>query len=312
MNNNLIKNIIKEDNNEIQKKEFKIPIVKNITPLKEKTFHKNNRVIKGKSSIKVSKHSHNLGNMIYREMTLRMTEDYILKDNTMKISLAEMKKTLKMTEGNYNLIIKKALEDLKNGNIELEHYTDRHGRHFEYVVMSLLNSFKKEILPNKEIVYHISVSEDMIEFLKENSGGNYTLINCKYTCELSGIKQIKLYEYCKQYITFQKGQVPKLNLEDLNTIFQSNYRYLSKAKEQIKKSMKGINGKTDVNISFIESDNKKFVRILVEENERAIKDKQQKEKRREMMGESKGNGIFILKDDLEKEEEMIEDMLKEN
>lgn len=301
---------MKINENELSKN--KITTFVDIVPGMEQTFQKSNRMIKGKSSIKVSKHNHNLGNMLYREMLLRMTEDFVLTNNKVILSLKEMKDILGLGNTDYNRVIKQSLEELQEGKFELDHYTDRDGRYFEYIVMSLINSFKKEILPNKEIVYHISVSEDMIEFLKENSGGNYTLLNCKYTSILSGIKQIKLYEHCKQYVTFQKGRVPKLNLEDINNILQSDYKYLSKAKEQIKKSILGINSKTDIKVSFIKSEDKKNIELLVQENENAVKDKQQTKKRKEMLNKSKGNGVFVSEEDIEKEKTIIDNLMNEN
>jgi len=231
-----------------------------------------------------------------------------LDNNELSIPLMEMKKILKISGKGYDIIIKNSLEDLKKGKIELEYYTDKQGRNFDYVVMSLISGFDKERLANGEVIYNIEVSKKMIKFLNENSGGNYTLIPSKYTAILQGIKQIKLYEYCKQYVGFRGGKIPPLTLDKLNVIFQSNYQYLSKAKEQITKSLKNINTKTDITIAFIESDNKKVIELLVVENERGQKDRQQLKKRKEMLEESKGNGIYKFKN-TEEDNDIINNFL---
>ncbi len=315
-NQDLIKDIIKDDktqtklNNKIKKQEKYIaPVVYNDTPPIEETFKKNNRIIKGRSTIKSYKHSHNLGNYLYREMNLRMNKNNgILDDNEISISLMDMKKSLKISGKGYDLIIKTALDNLEDGEIELDYYTDKNGRYFEYMKLSLISGFDKERKSNGEVFYNIEVSKKMMRFLNENSSNNYTIIHNKYTTILTGIKQIKLYEYCYQYKNFNNGVIKNLTLDKLNIIFQSNYKYLSKAKEQMIKSMKGINEKTDITIAFIENDNKKVISLLVIENDKAKRDKQQQKKRKEMLEKSKGKDIYKLKDS--SEENMINNLLK--
>jgi len=314
-NQDLIKDIIKDDktqtklNNKIKKQEKYIaPVVYNDTPPIEETFKKNNRIIKGRSTIKSYKHSHNLGNYLYREMNLRMNKNNgILDDNEISISLMDMKKSLKISGKGYDLIIKTALDNLEDGEIELDYYTDKNGRYFEYMKLSLISGFDKERKSNGEVFYNIEVSKKMMRFLNENSSNNYTIIHNKYTTILTGIKQIKLYEYCYQYKNFNNGVIKNLTLDKLNIIFQSNYKYLSKAKEQMIKSMKGINEKTDITIAFIENDNKKVISLLVIENDKAKRDKQQQKKRKEMLEKSKGKDIYKLKDS--SEENMINNLL---
>ncbi len=315
-NNSMIKDIVREDkkqtklNNKIKKQEkYVAPVVYNDTPPIEETFKKSNRIIKGRSSIKVSKHSHNLGNYLYREMNLRMSKNKgILDDNEISISLMDMKKSLKISGKGYDSIIKTALDNLEEGVIELDYYTDKNGRYFEYMKMSLISGFDKERKSNGEVFYNIEVSKKMMRFLNENSSNNYTIIHNKYTTILTGIKQIKLYEYCYQYKKFKNGVIENLTLDKLNTIFQSNYKYLSKAKEQMIKSIKGINEKTDITIAFIENDNKKVISLLVIENDKAKRDKQQQKKRKEMLEKSKGKDIYKLKDS--SEEDIINNLLK--
>ncbi|QFR44055.1 replication initiation protein [Sulfurimonas xiamenensis] len=313
----IIKDIIKTDKKQTKSlskinENYTVPVVYNDIPIEEKTFHKSNRIIKGKTNIKISKHTHNLGNFLYREMNIRMKKNNnVLDDNEITIPLSSMKKELKITTDSYEKIIKKSMEELKDGTIELEYYTDKQGRSFDYVVMSLISGFDKERLSNGEVIYNIEVSKKMIKFLNENSGGNYTLIPSKYTAILQGIKQIKLYEYCKQYVGFRGGKIPPLTLDKLNVIFQSNYQYLSKAKEQITKSLKNINTKTDITIAFIQTDNKKVIELLVVENERGTKDRQQLKKRKEMLEKSKGNGVYKFKN-TEEENDIINNLLGEN
>ena len=315
-NQDLIKDIIKDDkkqtklNNKIKKQEKYIaPVVYNDTPPIEETFKKNNRIIKGRSTIKSYKHSHNLGNYLYREMNLRMNKNNgILDDNEISISLMDMKKSLKISGKGYDSIIKTALDNLEEGVIELDYYTDKNGKYFEYMKMSLISGFDKERKSNGEVFYNIEVSKKMMRFLNENSSNNYTIIHNKYTTILTGIKQIKLYEYCYQYKNFNNGVIKNLTLDKLNIIFQSNYKYLSKAKEQMIKSMKGINEKTDITIAFIENDNKKVISLLVIENDKSKRDKQQQKKRKEMLEKSKGKDIYKLKDS--SEENMINNLLK--
>ncbi|MEN4046595.1 replication initiation protein [Sulfurimonas sp. NWX367] len=312
----LIKDILKDDKKQTklkkkQKQEnYNIPIVFNDIPSIEETFKKSNRIIKGKSNIKSTKHSHNLGNFLYREMNLRMVKNNgVLEKNEISIPLIDMKKTLKISGKGYDTIIKEAMENLQEGKIELDKYTDKQGRTFDYVVMSLISGFDREKLPSGEVIYNIEVSKKMMKFLNENSSGSYTIIHNKYTAILSGVKQIKLYEYCKQYVGFNGGVIKNLTLEKLNIIFQSDYKYLSKAKEQMVKSIKGINTKTDITIAFIEQDNKKVIELLVVENERAVKDRQQQKKRKEMLDKSKGQDIYIFKH-TEEEQEIISNLSK--
>jgi hypothetical protein len=231
----IIKEILEEDkkqtklNNKIKKQEKYIaPVIYNDTPPIEETFKKNNRIIKGRSTIKSYKHSHNLGNYLYRKMNLRMNKNNgVLDDNEISVSLMDMKKSLKISGKGYDLIIKTALDNLKKGEIELDYYTDKNGRYFEYMKLSLISGFDRERKPNGEVFYNIEISKKMMRFLNENSSNNYTIIHNKYTTILTGIKQIKLYEYCYQYKNFNNGVIKNLTLDKLNIIFQSNYKYLS-------------------------------------------------------------------------------------
>jgi hypothetical protein len=94
------------------------------------------------------------------------------------------------------------------------------------------------------------------------------LLDLEYIKPLKKTGQIRLYELCKSYFGMKK--TPELDLDDLNDLFFTNHKYISKLYPLINNSIKNINDKTDLIIEYKVNKSKKTIQFNLKDNKENI------------------------------------------
>ena len=292
--------------------------------LKSNTLYKDNRTIRTRQLYSRGKEAKILNNHLYKEAQLKiefgkMTEIGLkyktLRQYDTELTIPKIREILGLeNNGKYIDLIEIAIEELEKP-IEIYNYIDKEGNLFKKQRMPLITySGRKQERENGEISYILGISEHLYHIIKETKNNPFTQLNIDIQKKLTS-NGIELYEWLKSYQNMGKGKTkgycPPLNLEILNDMFFSNYKYLSKVKVVLKNSIKQINDKTDLEVREVIKENGKKGEIYLQVQE----NKQYKERRlnKEISITKQKLGMEKQSYKIEKtaeEEEMINNLLK--
>lgn len=183
-----------------------------------------------------------------------------------------LRDTLQINTESYYSIVEKALDELSDTTLYIKNFTNEKGelvlKHKTKLITHWNDHISKE--DNKTKVYNVGINKTIFfEMMKQTKG--YTELDMKNISSLSSGNHIRLYEFVKSYQNMKK--MPWHTLEELNELFMLNLTHLSKLEEIIKRAIKAINKKTDIDISYIkDKKNKKIQFNVVRKNKKTTED----------------------------------------
>ena len=292
--------------------------------LKSNTLNKDNRTIRTKQLHPQGKEAKILNNHLYREAQLKIefgkTTDIGLKYKTLRqydteLTIPKIREILGLeNNGKYINLIETAIEELEKP-IEIYNYIDKEGNLFKKQRMPFITySGRKQVKENGEISYILGISEHLYHIIKETKNNPFTQLNIDIQKKLTS-NGIELYEWLKSYQNMGKGKTkgycPPLNLEKLNDMFFSNYKYLSKVRVVLLNNIKQINDKTDLVIREVIKENGKKGEIYLQVQENNSHKEKRLKKELNIMNQKIGQDKQSYKKDKnQEEEEMINNILK--
>ena len=183
-------------------------------------------------------------------------------DYTITLKQTTLKEELGITSNSYTTIIKKSLEELIDTKIEMRDFISEKQETTKVYQTHIIQSFKDFISPedNKTKCFEIRFDKEFFYQLTKTKGA-YTLLNLKHINTLSSIYQIRIYEYIKSYTTMKK--TPKVSIEELNKLLQTDIKNLSDIEKILKRSIKIINTKTDIDITYEKNKRLKTIQFFM-------------------------------------------------
>lgn len=312
MKNN-IKKIDKIENNE------------EIIPKNLQTIHKTNSLIRSKFPINLSVHSIKLINNLYYQVQKRVGKKDskgLNYDNLEHYELEFNSSTLRKwmgleNETKYSEYIKQSLEELRQ-DIKLNNFIDNDGRVWEWMTLSFVNRIGSKIGTEEhkqEKVYSITIDNYLHkEITKSQDKGNgigWTKIDLDYQKTWKNANTIRLYEFIKSYQNM--GYTPPLNLENLNNIFFSKYKYMAEVKRILDRNIKIIMNDSDLIIDYIaKTTTKKHIQLSIKKTTKQQLKEENHEKKKEGFKKSLHKNDPELEETLETEEEMINRLMGED
>jgi hypothetical protein len=238
------------------------------------TILKRNNIIRLKTLDLSSILSHNslkLYNYIYYLFQLNRNNinDF---DYTIKIKQTVLKDKLKIKDKNYTKIIQDSFNELIDTKVILNNFSIENDvivkEYKTHLITSILDGEK--FSDNKTKIFRITIDKVLFnEMMRKESG--YTLLELNYINPLNRSTQIRLYELCKSYQNMKK--TPELNLDELNELFFTNHKYISKLYPIINNSIKVINKNTDIKVEYNYDKKKKTINFIIKENLKLNKQK---------------------------------------
>ena len=155
------------------------------------------------------------------------------------IHLKDLCKQLDISNQTRNhLRIKDSLKILKQP-IELRNFNDKKGRKLKWYLGSFLD--KAKIFEDSMDYVTISLDEDLIEGMKQHK--HYTRIDIETSNKFKTKYGITIWEMYLRYKNAKREQVPSeatyqmFSLEDLNSKFGTNYKYISQMERSINRGL---------------------------------------------------------------------------
>ncbi len=156
--------------------------------------------------------------------------------------------------------IKDSLKILKQP-IELRNFNDKKGRKLKWYLGSFLD--KAKIFEDSMDYVTISLDEDLIEGMKQHK--HYTRIDIETSNKFKTKYGITIWEMYLRYKNAKREEVPSeatyqmFSLEDLNSKFGTNYKYISQMERSINRGLIEVEKITDTKITVKWQENfKKF------------------------------------------------------
>jgi len=232
--------------------------MKGIETVKEEEYSnkylkKDNKVIKMRQKVKLSREAKLLNNFLYREAQLKCKFNSS-SDNYFETTLTniEIRKITGIENTNqYSEKVKTAITQLQFP-IEIYDIVDDNGDLWKWQSLPfVVYAGEKQERKTGEISYTLKISDKMFQIIKESGVKNYTQIDLSIQKKLTS-NGISMYEWFKSYQNMggknRKGYCPPMSLETINEIFFTKYKYLSKAKPSVFSAIEQINKETDIYI----------------------------------------------------------------
>ena len=149
-----------------------------------------------------------------------------------------------------HLRIKDSLKILKQP-IELRNFNDKRGRKLKWYLGSFLD--KAKVFEDSMDYVTIRLDEDLIEGMKQHK--HYTKIDIEISNKFRTKYGIVIWEMYLRYKNAKREEVPSevtyqmFSLEDLNSKFGTNYKYISQMERSINRGLKEIETITDTKIA---------------------------------------------------------------
>jgi plasmid replication initiation protein len=227
------------------------------------------------------------------------------KDYELIFSHHKIKRELGVTNNNYIDTIKKSLSLLRNTEFSIKNF--KVGRRIiKEHTTGLISSFSDYIDENtKEKMFAISIDKTLFNEMMK-IGPEHTKLNLKNIKTLSSSNQIRLYEYVKSRTNMKN--MPTMSINDLNNLFMTNLKYLGKLEEIIKRSIKKINEKTDIKISYSKDKRNKTITFKIDKVKKTLEE----EKKQQFATAKTIEEDTIIKNSLKSQiEKEIENLKKE-
>ncbi len=167
------------------------------------------------------------------------------------IHIKDLCKQLDITNQSRNHArVKDSLKILKQP-IELRNFNDKKGRKLKWYLGSFLD--KAKIFEDSMEYVNIKLDEDLIEGMKQHK--HYTKIDIEISNKFKTKYGITIWEMYLRYKNAKREEVPgdltyqMFSLEDLNSKFGTNYKYISQMDRSIKRGLKEIETITDTKIA---------------------------------------------------------------
>jgi plasmid replication initiation protein len=264
---------------------------------KDLTIHKQNSIIRGKFST-FDLHTIKCLNSIYW-MIQKNYLDIKNNNNKFRMELKTLRKLMGLENINkYNEIINDSLKKLQEP-FTIYNYIDSEGEHWDLKNLSLIR--ETGIKKGFQHEYIIEAHPDLIDVIGHKK--NWTALEFSIVQKFNSKYTIRLYEYLKSYANM--GKTPFMSIDDINRVFITNYKHLSKAEEVIKRCMKDLNlndkngFQTDITVDYEKDKKKKTIQFFI---------KFRGNTRKEQKEEIKINNIINSKS--LKEQQMIENLLE--
>ena len=146
--------------------------------------------------------------------------------------------------------IKDSLKILKQP-IELRNFNDKKGRKLKWYLGSFLD--KAKVFEDSMDYVTITLDEDLIEGMKQHK--HYTRIDIETSNKFKTKYGITIWEMYLRYKNAKREEVPSeatyqmFSLEDLNSKFGTNYKYISQMERSINRGLIEIEKITDIKIT---------------------------------------------------------------
>jgi plasmid replication initiation protein len=272
-------------------------MTKSILPLNKTIIKRNNiiRIIVNDNKI-LSLDSLKIYNFIYMIFQYNRKSIEKSKEFEIKIPHTLLKSELEISNDSYHTIVKSALTELLDTTVIIKNFTNKNGDIVKEYQTKLISSWfnGKNKTDKKSNIYSITVTETLFsEMIK--SGKEYTELGIQNIKSLSSSNHIRLYEFVKSYQNMKIQ--PEHSLENLNELFMTNIRFLSDIEKIIKRAIKAINKKTDIELSYTKDKKRKTITFDI------IKQRKTKED----ISKQK----FAIAKNIE-EKEIIDNLMKEN
>jgi len=216
--------------------------------MNEITIHKKNEIIRGKPiDENLSLEAKRCLNTVYYivQKSINNNEN---NEKKFQLSFQEFKKLMGITDNNYIYIIRNAIKELQRP-FQLYNYKISTNEKVLWHSTVFISDFKI-IEKNKEKIVHFELNSTIYDLIKET--GNFTELEFKTIQKFKTKYSSILYEYLKSYSNLSKL---KLSLEMLNSIFITNYEYLSDVKKVLNRILKEFENTDLSNLTF-ETDKK--------------------------------------------------------
>lgn len=286
--------------------------------IKSNMIHKDNRVIRVKQLHKQGKEAKLLNNFLYQEAQLKIGFDKLtdkgLKYKTLNsydtiLTVKEIRKILGLEKNNnYVELIQIAINQLKE-EVVIYNYRDNDGKFWESMKMRFITFEGVAKEATGERTYTLGISEHMYKIIKETKSNYFTELNLDIHKKLTS-NGIELYEYLKSYQNMNNGYCPPLNLEKLNNLFFTEYKYISKMKTLLMNNLKKINEKTDLIVREVIKENGKKGEIYLQVQENKEYKKERFKKEQSIANQKLGQKKQVYKmEKIEEENNIIEKLL---
>ena len=261
---------------------------------KEKTIKKRNNIVRmgTENNTKLSTTALKLYNFLY--LAFQYHRETVEKyDYTISIKQTTIKDELKITNDHYGEIIINAFKELVSRTVVINNFTNSDGYVVKTHITSLLHSVSdtKSKEDNKTKIYLVKLDKTLFDEMMKKEAG-YTDLLLSNIKPLRSPQQIRLYEHCKSYEAMTKSEV--MTLDDLNKLFFTNFKHLSKVEELINRSIKRINEDTDIEITYKKDKKNKTIQFFIKPK------KQVNKKQREYAKNKKMEQEALIKNVLEK------------
>ena len=205
-------------------------------------IHKNNILTDGKlpdSAVLTQK----LVNVLYFNYETQGAEFTIhLKDLCKQLDISNQTRN--------HLRVKDSLRILKQP-IELRNFNDKQGRKLKWYLGSFLD--KAKVFEDTMDYVTIRLDEDLIEGMKQHK--HYTRIDIETSNKFKTKYGITIWEMYLRYKNAKREEVPSeatyqmFSLEDLNSKFGTNYKYISQMERSINRGLIEVEKITDTKIT---------------------------------------------------------------
>lgn len=275
---------------------------------KQRTLYKQNELIRNDydfnpdfdlvSSRKnlLSIESLKLYNFLYMVFQFNREEYVDLKDVKLIIKQKDLKNELGINNNHYVEMIDRAINELLTTIAIIKNFIDKDGNQVKSYKATLLKSAKDYISEkdNRTKYFEFSVDEDLLYFMIKRKD-NFTELDLKYYKKFKSVNTIRIYEYIKSYQKLKK--IPELNIEGLNKLLMTKYKYISDIEKIVNRSLNSINEETDIFVVLEKNKKEKTLSFKI----KYTKEKTVEEKRKKQ---------YIVKEKM-KENEMIERLIKQ-
>lgn len=239
---------------------------------KSTTIHKDNELIRFEPIKTLSIESLRLLNYLYYHTQKYLNEQkdnkimFLDKDLTLPIKQSTLRTWLELdNDKDYVEKIRETLLELSNG-IQLKHYVDRDGESVLWGIESFIKKPKhidKKDNPEDKRTHIFKLTLDKFMFNKIiNLKSGWTEIDLEYQGKFRSGNTFRLYEYLK---SIQSMKIkPDNTIEELNKLFNTKHKQLSKVLELVERQLKVINKETDILVRYDKDKKNKTVKFSIQ------------------------------------------------
>ena len=215
------------------------------------TIMKRNNIIRTVINNKkeLSTNSLKIYNFIYLQFQYHRKEIQESGEFSINFKHTLLKNTLQINTESYYSIVENALDQLMDTTVTIKNFTNDKGdlvlKHNTKLITHWDDHINKS--DNKTKVYNIGINKTLfLEMIKQSKG--FTELDMINISSLSSGNHIRLYEFVKSYQNMKK--MPWHTQEELNDLFMTDLKHLSKLEEILNRAIKAINKKTDIDITY--------------------------------------------------------------